>query len=96
MGCGFGIIWSSHGGVVRFPTDWNKEKRKIDNDRGRISGQYQLFHKYCAGVLWKDKTCKVVIRGLVTHTVNMRINNLPQVVVVDLNLQDRQYILKDE
>ena len=74
----------SHGGVIRFPTDRKKEAGKINNDRGLISGQYQLFHKYCAGVFWKDKTCMIISRGLGTHTVNVRINNLPQLVVINI------------
>ena len=79
----------SHGGVIRFPTDRKKEKGKINNDLGLTSGQYQLFHKYCAGVFWKDKTCMIVSRGLGTHTVNIRINNLPQIIVVNIDHQEQ-------
>ncbi|MBP3684474.1 MAG: metallophosphoesterase [Oscillospiraceae bacterium] len=75
----------SHGGVIRFPTDRNRVPGKMNNDRGLVSGQYQLFHKYCAGVFRKETCCMVVSRGLGTHTVNVRINNLPQLVVVDLH-----------
>ena len=74
----------AHGGTIRFPTDWRKKPGKIDNDRGLISSQLRLFHKYCAGVFQRGRTCMIVSRGLGTHTVNIRINNKPQIVVVNL------------
>ena len=74
----------AHGGVIRFPTDRRKKPGEIDNDRGLISSQLHLFHKYCAGVFWKGKTCMAVSRGLGTHSVNVRINNKPQIIVVNL------------
>ncbi len=83
-GADLALTGHSHGGIIRFPTDWKRELGRLNNDRGLISGQYQLFHKYCSGYFMKDGKAMIVSRGLGTHTVNVRINNKPQVVVVDL------------
>ena len=83
-GADLALAGHSHGGVIRFPTDWKRESGRLNNDRGLISGQYQLFHRYCAGYFERYDKTMIVSRGLGTHTVNVRINNKPQVVVVDL------------
>lgn len=83
-GADLALTGHSHGGIIRFPTDRRKMAGRLNNDRGLISGQYQLFHKYCAGYFEKDGKGMIVSRGLGTHTVNIRINNKPQIVVVDL------------
>lgn len=78
----------SHGEIIKFPMDRKKQPRVIDNDIGIIFGQYQLLHKYFADVFWKRKTCMIVSKKLGTHTVNVRINNLTQIVVVNLICQE--------
>lgn len=84
-GADLALSGHSHGGLVRFPTDRNKEPGRLNNDRGLISGQYQLFHKYCSGYFEnKHGQAMIVSRGLGTHGVNIRVNNKPQLVVVDL------------
>ena len=83
-GADLALAGHSHGGIIRFPTDRRRDEGRLNNDRGLVSGQYQLFHKYCAGYFEKDGKAMIVSRGLGTHTVNVRINNKPQVVVVDL------------
>ena len=83
-GADLALAGHSHGGIIRFPTDRKKVRGRLNNDRGLVSGQYQLFHKYCAGYFEKDGRAMIVSRGLGTHTVKLRINNKPQVVVVDL------------
>lgn len=83
-GADLALAGHSHGGIVRFPIDWKREPGKLNNDRGLVSGQYQLFHKYCAGYFEENGKAMIVSRGLGTHTVNVRINNKPQVIVVYL------------
>lgn len=83
-GADLALTGHSHGGIIRFPTDWKRDSGRLNNDRGLISGQYQLFHKYCSGCFDKDGKAMIVSRGLGTHTVNVRINNKPQVIVIDL------------
>ena len=84
-GADLALSGHSHGGLFRFPTDRRKEPGRLNNDRGLISGQYQLFHKYCSGYFENaDGQVMVVSRGLGTHGVNIRVNNIPQLIVVDL------------
>lgn len=62
-----------HGGMIRLP-----------GGRGICSSQLEPFCKYCSGEFEKDNKRMIVSRGLGTHTINLRINNKPQLVVVEL------------
>ncbi|WP_394522508.1 metallophosphoesterase [Lacrimispora sp. JR3] len=62
-----------HGGTIRLPLLG-----------GVMTPQYQFFHPYCAGFFEKDHKYMIVSRGLGTHSINIRLNNKPQLVVVDL------------
>ncbi len=60
-----------HGGTIRLPVLG-----------GVMTPQYQFFYPYCAGMAEKDGKRMIVGRGLGTHSIPVRINNKPQVVVV--------------
>ncbi len=62
-----------HGGVFRIPF-W----------RGVITPQAALFPKYSGELTMTGKTAVVVSKGLGTHTVNLRLFNPAEVVVVHL------------
>ncbi len=62
-----------HGGTIRLPVLG-----------GLMTPQYQFFSRYCGGTFEKDGHCMIVGRGLGTHSVNIRLGNLPQVCVVRL------------
>lgn len=62
-----------HGGTIRLPLLG-----------GVMTPQYQFFHPKCAGFFQKDGKYLLVGRGLGTHTINIRIGNLPQLAVVRL------------
>lgn len=63
-----------HGGTIRIPLLG-----------GVMTPQYQFFLPYCAGTFERDGRYMIVSRGLGTHSINIRLNNLPQVVVIRLN-----------
>lgn len=63
-----------HGGTIRIPLLG-----------GVMTPQYQFFMPCCAGFFEKDGRYMIVSRGLGTHSINIRINNKPQVVVVKLS-----------
>ncbi len=62
-----------HGGVVRIP-GW----------RGVITPQVMLFPKYSGEMSVTGRTTVVVSKGLGTHTVNLRLFNPAEVVVLHL------------
>ena len=63
-----------HGGTIRLP--WIG---------GVMTPQYQFFYPFCAGLFTGEKGRKMIAgRGLGTHSINIRFNDKPQVVVVDL------------
>lgn len=62
-----------HGGTIRIP-----------GLGGLMTPQYQFFLPECAGTFEKGGSRMIVSRGLGTHSVNIRIFNKPQVVVVRL------------
>lgn len=62
-----------HGGTIRLPFLG-----------GVMTPQYQFFLPVCAGVFQKKDRYMIVSRGLGTHSINIRIFNKPQVVVVKL------------
>lgn len=62
-----------HGGVVRLPFVG-----------GVITPQVKLFPKYDKGLFWKDGKALIVSPGLGTHTVNIRIFNPAELVIIRL------------
>lgn len=62
-----------HGGVVRIP-GW----------RGVITPRASLFPKYSGEMRREDNTAVVVSKGLGTHTVNLRLFNPAEVIVLHL------------
>lgn len=63
-----------HGGTIRLP-----------GLGGVMTPQFQFFRPCCAGVFERHGRHMIVGRGLGTHSINIRLNNLPQVVVVELH-----------
>ncbi len=66
-----------HGGTIRLPLLG-----------GVMTPQYQFFLPCCAGTFVRAGRYMIVSRGLGTHSVNIRIGNKPQVVVVELQPED--------
>lgn len=62
-----------HGGTIRLPYLG-----------GVMTPQFQLFLPCCGGEFEKEGSRMIVSRGLGTHSINVRLNNKPQVVVVNL------------
>ena len=62
-----------HGGTIRLPLLG-----------GVMTPQYQFFLPCCGGTFERDGRFMVAGRGLGTHSVNIRLGNKPQVVVVKL------------
>lgn len=62
-----------HGGTIRVP-----------GLGGVMTSQYHFFLDCCAGRLQTGDHTMIVSRGLGTHSVNIRLNNLPELVVVKL------------
>ena len=52
-----------------------------------MTPQYQFFLPWCAGDFEQQGKRMVVSRGLGTHSINIRLNNRPQLVVVYLKKQ---------
>lgn len=65
-----------HGGTIRIP-----------GLGGVMTPQYQFFLPWCAGEFEQEGKWMVVSRGLGTHSINIRLNNRPQLVVVRLKKQ---------
>ena len=73
-----------HGGTIRLPLVG-----------GVMTPQYQFFYPRCAGYFelpgkGREKSQMIVGRGLGTHSINIRLNDKPQVVVVRLCGADTQ------
>ena len=62
-----------HGGTIRLPYLG-----------GVMTPQFQFFLPWCAGTFEESGKYMIVSRGLGTHSINIRLNNKPQLVVVDL------------
>lgn len=62
-----------HGGTIRLPVLG-----------GVMTPQFQFFYPYCAGIFQKAGKYMIVSRGLGTHSVNIRLNNRAQLVVITL------------
>lgn len=62
-----------HGGTIRLPFLG-----------GVMTPQYQFFYPRCAGLFEENGRKMIVGRGLGTHSVNIRLGDKPQVVVVKI------------
>lgn len=62
-----------HGGTIRLPILG-----------GVMTPQFQFFLPCCAGFFEKKGRHMLVSRGLGTHSINIRLNNRPQLVVIQL------------
>ena len=62
-----------HGGTIRLPLLG-----------GVMTPQYQFFLPWCAGEFEKNGRRMIVSRGMGTHSINIRLNNLPQLIAVHL------------
>lgn len=67
-----------HGGTIRLPYLG-----------GVMTPQYQFFLPCCAGEFEEQGKHLIVSRGLGTHSVNIRFNNKPQLVVIQLKAGSR-------
>lgn len=65
-----------HGGTVRLPFFG-----------GLMTPQYQFFQPWCAGRFDKAGKTMLVSRGLGTHSINVRLNNRPQ--LMDIRLRNK-------
>lgn len=68
-----------HGGIVRLP-----------RFGGVISPQMELMPKYDAGIYEHEGTSMVVSRGLGTHFPPVRVNNLPELIVLTLEKKRKE------
>jgi hypothetical protein len=67
-----------HGGTIRLPYLG-----------GVMTPQYQFFLPCCAGTFAKGGRRMIVSRGLGTHSINIRFGNKPQLVVLQLQPENR-------
>ncbi len=67
-----------HGGTIRLPLLG-----------GVMTPQYQFFVPWCAGSFQQDGKWMVVGRGLGTHSINIRLNDKPQLLVLRLRPEGR-------
>lgn len=65
-----------HGGTIRVP-----------GLGGVMTPQYQFFLPWCAGDFDMEGKRMIVSRGLGTHSINIRLNNKPQLVMIRLKKQ---------
>lgn len=68
-----------HGGTIRIP-----------GLGGLMTPQYQFFLPWCAGRFDADGKTMIVSRGLGTHSINLRLNDRPEVVCVILRGRKRK------
>ncbi len=62
-----------HGGTIRIP-----------GLGGLMTPQYQFFRPECAGRFDRDGKTMIVSRGLGTHSINIRLNNRPELLWITL------------
>ena len=62
-----------HGGTIRIP-----------GLGGVMTPQYQFFLPWSAGNFERNGKRMIVSRGLGTHSINIRLNNRPQLVLIRL------------
>lgn len=65
-----------HGGTVRLPFLG-----------GLMTPQFEFFRKCCGGLLKDGEKAMVVSRGLGTHSINLRLNNPSQLVILKLRAE---------
>lgn len=70
-----------HGGTIRIP-----------GLGGVMTPQYQFFLPWCAGNFEQEGRRMVVSRGLGTHSINIRLNNRPQLMVLRLLGKERHWL----
>ena len=75
VGYGSDLVLSGHvhGGIIRIP-----------GAGGLLSPEYRFFPEYDAGVYRTGACSMLVSRGLGSHTVNIRINNIPELIKLTL------------
>lgn len=66
-----------HGGTIRLPVLG-----------GVMTPQYQFFHPWCGGTFYQGDRVKVAGRGLGTHSINLRLMNMPQLLWITLEPAD--------
>lgn len=66
-----------HGGTIRLP-----------GGCGLMTPQFQFLEKRCSGLHRCGDTAMIVTRGLGTHSVRIRFNNLPELSVADIEGYD--------
>jgi len=66
-----------HGGTIRIP-----------GLGGLMTPQFQFFKDCCGGIFQNNGRMMIVSRGLGTHSVNIRLNNKPELVVIRLKAKD--------
>lgn len=62
-----------HGGTIRLP-----------GIGGVMTPDFELFPRYDTGLFYNGSKAMIVSSGLGTHSINLRINNPPQLVVITL------------
>ena len=62
-----------HGGTIR-----------LGSNIGLMTPQFQFFSDKVVGLKRKDNSYLIISSGLGTHSINIRFNNKPQVVVVHI------------
>ncbi len=68
-----------HGGIIRLP-----------GLGGIISPQYKFMPEYDAGIFEENDKIMLVSRGLGLHTIKLRINNRPELMVITLNREEKE------
>ena len=66
-----------HGGTIRLP---------LPGHPGLMTPQYQFFLKECSGMheSRNGRSKMIVSRGLGTHSVDLRLNDLPEISIIEL------------
>ena len=57
--------------------------------RGLMTPQYQFFYPRCQGIFTTDGKTGIVSAGLGTHSVNVRLNDRPEAVLVTLKHEEK-------
>ena len=73
-GINLALCGHAHGGQFRIPFVG-----------GLVAPNQGLFPEYDAGVYWKNGTAMVVSRGIGNSVITIRINNRPEVILIELH-----------